>query len=475
MTPGGIGPTGDVLSKLTLAEGGTLYLEAIQYLSHDTQRALAELLATLDAHGGAGASQPDVRVVVSTTRTIDEELAAGRIVPELRRRFRVIDLPPLRERLDDLPAVAHHILKRHAEQGGDVVPQLSARSIERCAPTHGPVIFASSGACSRSRPPRTAATSSTSTSTCSTTASKSAATTCSSNWVPAAWRSVARASSAAGQAAAIKLLRLPAGSGGGEDDGRTLRQRFEREAHATAELQSPHTVQLYDFGITDTGRFYYVMERLLGMDLQRMIAGSDRCHRRGRSAFCSRPAIAGRGARARMVHRDIKPANLFVCRLGQEYDFLKVLDFGVVSRNSREPDTYMTTAGLVLGTPAFLAPELAVGDVVFDGRADIYALGCVGFWLLTGHPPFEANDALSMLMHHSKTEPSPPSALAEEPVPAALDASFSAVCRRTRPIGRRMPTCCGSSSTRSASPTVGPPQGSIVVEQHAPELVDVSL
>ena len=124
-----LGPNGDVLSKLTLAEGGTLYLEGIQFLSHDVQRALAELLTTLDAHQGAIAPQPNVRVIVSTTRTIDEELAAGRIVPELRRRFRLIDLPPLSERLDDLPALADHVLKRHAERAGRVVPQLSARSL----------------------------------------------------------------------------------------------------------------------------------------------------------------------------------------------------------------------------------------------------------------------------------------------------------------------------------------------------------
>ena len=82
----------------------------------------------------------------------------------------------------------------------------------------------------------------------------------------------------------------------------------------------------------------------------------------------------------------------------------------------------ITVTGMVLGTPAFLAPELVPGQGPFDGRADIYALGCVAFWLLTGRPPFEAGDAMSLLMHHSKTTPSPPSTISEEAIPADLDA-----------------------------------------------------
>ena len=121
-----------------------------------------------------------------------------------------------------------------------------------------------------------------------------------------------------------------------------------------------------------------------------------------------------------LVHRDIKPANLFVCRLGREYDFLKVLDFGVVSRQGRESLAPITAAGMVLGTPAFLAPELVSGS--FDRRADVYGLGCVAYWLLTGRPPFEARDAMTLLRHHSDTRPAPPSAAVSAPIPADVDA-----------------------------------------------------
>jgi DNA-binding NtrC family response regulator len=421
--PAGLGPNGDVLSKLTLAEGGTLYLEAIQFLSHDVQRALAELLTTLDARQGAIAPEPNVRVIVSTTRTIDEELAAGRIVPELRRRFRLIDLPPLNERLDDLPALADHVLKRHAEQAGRVVPQLSARSLELMRAYSWPGNLREL----RSVLELAAATGQGSELEVSEhlmdnrvkIGSYSLLERLGSGGMGEVW--LARHHLLA-RPAAVKLLRVPASATPGEEDRRTLTQRFEREAHATAELQSPHTVQLYDFGIADNGHFYYVMERLRGMDLQRMIEQFGPLPPARAISFLKQACRSLAEAHALgLVHRDIKPGNLFICRLGQEYDFLKVLDFGVVSRHRSEPAMHMTTAGMVLGTPAFLAPELAIGDAAFDGRADIYALGCVGFWLLAGRPPFEAGDAISLLMHHTKTPPPPPSSLAEERIPAALD------------------------------------------------------
>jgi eukaryotic-like serine/threonine-protein kinase len=220
--------------------------------------------------------------------------------------------------------------------------------------------------------------------------------------------------------AAVKLLRITTNE---DDEERTVRQRFEREANATAELQSPHTVQLYDFGVTDTGNFYYVMERLRGMDLQRMIERYGPLPLPRALLFLKHACRSLSEAHALgLVHRDIKPANLFVCRLGQEYDFLKVLDFGMVSGHARVPAGHVTMAGTVLGTPAFLAPELALNAGPFDGRADLYSLGCVAYWILTGRQPFEAADPMTLLMHHARTEPSPPSELTEESIPAAVDA-----------------------------------------------------
>ena len=423
----GSGDTGgrvDIHDKLRLAVGGTLYVEGIQHLPRDSQRLLAERLRTMEeARQSVGNADPDVRVIVSTTRDVDEELAAGRLIPELRRALpKTLDLAPLRTRVDDLSVLAPYILRRQAEQAGRTVPILSDQSLERLKSYRWPGNIRElrnvlGSALAGSQDPileigdhllnngvRVG--------------SYSLIEQLGSGGMGEVW--LARHQLLA-RPAAVKIVR-EAAVGAGED-AHALRLRFTREAQATAELQSPHTVQLFDFGLTDTGSFYYVMERLRGMDLQRMV------ERYGplppaRAVFLLKQACLSlsEAHALGLVHRDIKPANLFICRLGPQYDFLKVLDFGVVSRQARESTASITVTGMVLGTPAFLAPELVSGDGPFDGRADIYALGCVAFWLLTGRPPFEAGDAMSMLMHHSSTAPLPPSTMSEESVPADVDA-----------------------------------------------------
>jgi len=124
-----------------------------------------------------------------------------------------------------------------------------------------------------------------------------------------------------------------------------------------------------------------------------------------------------------LVHRDIKPANIFLCRYGEEYDFVKVLDFGIVGavRDAAETDIVHTRENAVRGTPAFIAPEQALGKAV-DGRADIYATGCVAYWLLTGQFVFTADTPMGLLLHHARTPAEPPSARTDRPIPPALDA-----------------------------------------------------
>lgn len=418
------GGSADILDKLRLADGGTLYLEGIQHLPREPQRILAEILRTLnEARRAAGNAEPDVRVIVSTTRDVDDELAAGRLIPELHRAVpRTLDLAPLRARLEDLPTLAPHILRRQAEQAGRTVPIISDESLKRLksyrwpgnlrelrnvlgsalAASQGPILEIGDHLLDNGVR----------------VGSYSLIEQIGSGGMGEVW--LARHQLLA-RPAAVKIVREA--TVGLAEDAHGLRQRFAREAQATAELQSPHTVQLFDFGMTDTGSFYYVMERLRGLDLQRMV------ERHGplppeRTVFLLKQACRSlsEAHALGLVHRDIKPANLFVCRLGPEYDFLKVLDFGVVSRQGRQPTAPITVAGMVLGTPAFLAPELVSGQGSFDGRADIYGLGCVAFWLLTGRPPFEAADATALLRHHSTTMPPPPSTISDEAIPADVDA-----------------------------------------------------
>jgi serine/threonine-protein kinase len=121
-----------------------------------------------------------------------------------------------------------------------------------------------------------------------------------------------------------------------------------------------------------------------------------------------------------MIHRDIKPTNLFLCRLGTSYDFCKLLDFGLVKRAMAEGSALLTAAGAVAGTPAFMAPEIVSAGTI-DGRADIYGLGCVAYWLLTGCLVFDEPNATATIIAHIQKEPVAPSRRTELPIPPDLE------------------------------------------------------
>ncbi len=233
--------------------------------------------------------------------------------------------------------------------------------------------------------------------------------------------------------AAIKLIH-PDMSGEPE----LLLRRFEREARATAALKSPHTVQLYDFGATEDGRLYYVMELLDGLDLDTLVKQygplpAERAVHLLRQVCSSLQDAHENG----LVHRDIKPANVVVSPTGMTFDFAKVLDFGLVKLDPERRDADgdressaagdgghadLRTDGSTSGTPAFMAPEVVLGDGVTDHRVDLYALGCVGYWLLTGKLVFEGSSVVQVMFHHVHTPPVAPSARTGVPVPAALEA-----------------------------------------------------
>ena len=225
--------------------------------------------------------------------------------------------------------------------------------------------------------------------------------------------------------AAIKLVRPEVLGARNDAEARVMLRRFEREAQATASLSSPHTIDVFDFGVTDEGQFYYVMELLAGRDLESLVREFGPVPAE-RTAFLLRQvahSLADAHARG-MVHRDIKPANIYVCRMGLEYDFVKVLDFGLVKlreRNSGDTESLLTLDHTTTGTPAYMAPEIVLGDADVDSRADVYALGCVAYYLLTGQLVFEAETPMKMLMQHVHAQPVPPSQRTELPIPRELD------------------------------------------------------
>lgn len=215
--------------------------------------------------------------------------------------------------------------------------------------------------------------------------------------------------------AAIKLVR-----GGTDHSGRELVARFEREAKVTAGLRSPHTVQLYDFGRSDDGAFYYVMELLDGFSLDEVVRRFGP-QSPGRVVHVMRQVChsLAEAHAAGLVHRDIKPGNIILGRYGGDPDFVKVLDFGLVKTLSAS-GADLTQTGLLAGTPAYMPPEMALGRAV-DGRTDLYALGAVGYTLLTGLPVFDRSTALETIHDHASTIPIPPSRRVATPIPQDLE------------------------------------------------------
>jgi len=237
--------------------------------------------------------------------------------------------------------------------------------------------------------------------------------------------------------AAIKLIRPEMLGESSPEAAKIAVSRFRREADAAASLRSPHTVELYDFGVAEDQTLYFVMELLDGMDLETLVRQKGPLPA-ARVIFILRQVCESleEAHRRGLIHRDIKPANIHLGRLGLRHDFVKVLDFGLVkSATGRAVEQSMETGvGMTPGTPAYLAPEMALGERV-DGRADLYALGCVAYYLLTGRLVFEAETPIQLIARHLHDAPVPPSRRSELPVPAALDALVLA-CLAKKPDDR---------------------------------------
>jgi DNA-binding NtrC family response regulator len=427
-TPGGTNtaPTsagGLLANKLELASGGTLFLDAVHGLSPQHQRELQGVLERQEQGRTSGAMDlPDVRLIASTTR---EAARLGVAIAPLLARHEIA-VPALKDRREDIPALVDHFVRRHARQLGRLVEGVSEDAMRRLENYAWPgnireldavverAILVSKGplldiddelldsklAVGSYR-----------------LLSQLGAGGMGEVWL-ARHRLLARP-------AAVKVIRQEVQAGSSREQ---LVHRFQREAQVTASLRSPHTVQLYDFGVTDSGDFYYVMELLLGLDLQDIVKrfgpqAPERVIMLLRQACRSLAEAHEHG----LVHRDIKPANLFVARLGTEFDYLKVLDFGIVKDQSGPGFgdggglTLMTAPNILKGTPAFMAPEAIFGERPIDGRADLYSLACAAYWSLTGRLVFEASTPAQMLLHQAQTPPPLPSEVSELPIPRELE------------------------------------------------------
>jgi serine/threonine-protein kinase len=186
--------------------------------------------------------------------------------------------------------------------------------------------------------------------------------------------------------------------------------RFEREVKATAKLTHWNTIEIYDYGQAADGTFYYVMELLDGLNLDEIVDRYGPLPPERAVHFLSQTCNALREAHATgLVHRDIKPANIFAARLGGVYDVAKLLDFGVVRETTMPDDPNLTGLGTIVGTSLYMSPEQALASGYATRAADIYSLGGVAYFLLTGRPPFVGTSITQVLVAHARENVTPPS------------------------------------------------------------------
>lgn len=199
--------------------------------------------------------------------------------------------------------------------------------------------------------------------------------------------------------------------------------RFEREALAASRLSHPNNVAIYDFGRTRGGAFYYAMELLDGEDLGVLVEREGpQSERRTRHILRQVAAALGEAHAAGLVHRDIKPENIMRCVRGNDPDFIKVLDFGLVKDVATSAETKLTNQGAIAGTPLYISPEAVLAPETVGAAADSYGFGCLAYFLLTGNPPFQGQNVVEVCAQHVHAVAPPPSARAPHPVSDVLDA-----------------------------------------------------
>ncbi|HEU4693919.1 MAG TPA: protein kinase [Vicinamibacterales bacterium] len=420
-----------IRSRFELAAGGTVFLDALHELPPDLQHALHSML---EARRSGESVVPEVRLIASTTHDMREP-PPGVFLPlfQLLAANRIV-VPRLVDRREDIPELVDHFVRRHARRLGKVIDGVSPDSMRRLEAYAWPgnirelrTVLERAVLVSKS------------------TLLEVDAEQLNEALAVGSYRLVsALGSGGMGEVwlarhrflvrpAAVKLIRPDVAPGAGREQ---LVRRFEREAHVTAALRSPHTVQLYDFGVNDTGSFYYVMEYLDGLDLHRLVKRfgpqpAERVIMLLRQACRSLAEAHERG----LVHRDIKPANLFVTRLGTEHDYVKVLDFGVVKEQSGHDATMLSNQGILQGTPAFMPPEIVLGETRIDGRADLYSLACTAYWTLTAQTVFDATTPAQMLLQQVNAQPLPPSEKSEVVIPRKLEAILM-MCLQKDPAKR---------------------------------------
>jgi len=207
-----------------------------------------------------------------------------------------------------------------------------------------------------------------------------------------------------------------------EGDVKAAVARFEQEVKLASSLTHPNTITIFDYGHNAGYSFYYAMELLDGMDLERLVRRFGPLPA-NRVLFILNQVCGalGEAHHRGIIHRDIKPSNIFLTQRGGLYDFVKVLDFGLAKYIRDLGDPAISRAGALLGTPRYISPESVHSKAKVDERTDLYMLGSVIYWLLTGQPPFGSSSSVDLIVDHVKNKPAKPSSQSELAIPQALD------------------------------------------------------
>ena len=212
--------------------------------------------------------------------------------------------------------------------------------------------------------------------------------------------------------------------------------RFEREVQATASLTHWNTVEIYDYGRSDDGTFYYVMEFLPGLSLEQLVSRYGRLPSERAVHLLRQVCNALREAHTHgLIHRDIKPANIYAAERGGVYDVAKLLDFGLVRQQvvARE-DANLTQQGTITGSPQYMCPEQGMASGKLDARSDVYSLGAVAYYLVTGQPPFVGYSPMEIIVAHCRDPLTPPTEVNPD-VPGDLEAVITR-CMAKKPDDR---------------------------------------
>ena len=413
-------------SSYRLAAGGSFFIDFLSELPLASQRDLLWLMQGEPADEGL---ETRPRIIAAIRGGLHDSFKRGRLLPELYEAFAggVVRIPALAERSEDIPLLIQDVVDTQARRLGRPIYGLTAQSLEMAKTYSWPgnyrelrslierlAIITRGGLIDI--PEEQLRTDGVN--------GYRLISKLGEGGMGVIWQAEHRMLS---RPAAIKIIRQNFED---EDERNDFLARFEREARATANLRCPHTVTLFEYGVTLEGAPFYVMELLDGLDLDQLVERYGAIHPGRACRLLGQACLSLAEAHdAGIIHRDIKPGNIALCRIGAQYDFVKVLDFGLVKNTNAGRHQRTTNPNFLVGTPGFMAPEYVV-DGHNDARSDLYSLAAVGYFLISGRYHLDGETSMQLLMKQSAEDPPLLSSVCPGVILKDLDDFFAACLSR---------------------------------------------